>query len=343
MLRARLAGLTWALVVSLAAQLQARESNCVAAIQIDGPDSEAERLRAMLKRGVLAGPSEPVCGRAELGLEQVTPGWRVTLELDGRRTDRVVEVIEDAAAWVESWFVPLLERPATLAAEDESEAPQERPAGPNQAEPQSHEKGPRVDRGASDSDSAEDAETGHRDPVVAGGIGLLGSLSGAEDGSVWAGTGLLGRLVLQDAVWFAATVGAFVDPAVGEESAAGEDLRRRLITVSVGGGGRARLAPGVAVDVGAGVGLVSALATFSDDGDTLSDDESAGQVEALGMATVEIGSGWRLLGGVSAAMLVGLEKSSPDDVGDPEEALPTHPSFLASFSVGLGYGFLAVH
>ena len=116
-----------------------------------------------------------------------------------------------------------------------------------------------------------------------------------------------------------------------------------MIAISVRAGGRARLSPAVAVDIGAGAGLVSAVATFSDDGITLSDDEGVGKVEALGIATLELGSGWQLLGGVSGGMLFGLEESSPDDVGDPEEALPTYPGFLASVAAGVGYRFSGVH
>ena len=130
------------------------------------------------------------------------------------------------------------------------------------------------------------------------------------------------------------------DAILTDESLASDDLRRRLLLASVRGGGRLRLSERAALDLGLGLGLVSALAHHEQSDGSVGVD-SEGALLGEGLATLVLQSQprlWWFVGG-SLAGVVPAESTDPDDE-EAATALPAaYPSVLVSLQVGAAYGW----
>ena len=146
-----------------------------------------------------------------------------------------------------------------------------------------------------------------------------------------------GQLMLGETLWLGAVATGMLDPVLGEQSLAGDDLRRQAARLSIRGGARIRVADRMALDVGAGVGLVSAYAQQTGGGLSLRDDESGVFFEGLAVLGFEPTPHWLVLGGLSLATLVPFEGTEPAE--DPEDLLPTLHGLEAALLLGAGYRF----
>lgn len=285
-----------------------------------------------------------------MALEPIGNHWRVAFEVDGRRVEREVQVLSNAATWAESWLLPRLapvapacERapetaPAGVAAPYPEEAPDAVPALPSRPSQRDHE-----ELGASErttTHSSTDVESGlpgesRLSPAAPSGqLASLGQLALTQDASVWGGAGLSGQLILSGGPWFGASFTHWWVPLAGERSATQGEPRWRVQEVAVRAGWRIQLVPALATDVGIGAGL----ATGQVHGERgFSDDENATIVDWIGTLAYEPIRHWVLLAGLSAGVL--LTRGNVGAAGAPssEESLPALPVARAAFVFGMGY------
>jgi hypothetical protein len=281
-------------------------------------------------------------------LEPVGRLWRVDLTLAERHVTRDVALVADAAAWVESWMMPALETPLRTSAASSPPAAEAPEAAPAAAEPAASQPG------ASTPQAAPEAPPTRQEPagpsVVAaaapaagtwpsGHVALSGALELGDDKSVWGGGALSGRLFLTETFWAEAALGAAFDPVFDDDSAVGDDVRRRLMRASVRAGMALPLGRSLAVDAGLGVGLVTAVAVRDDAEQSSSDDDGAILVEALSGVTLGLGR-WLLRGGLALRGAIAVD--APDDDSDTSATAPmpeAHPTAFGALELGVGYRF----
>ncbi len=337
---ATLAGVAAALSTPAA---QAVEPSCASALSIQGDERGSLELRRALEAGALGRDAADACHRAVVELRASGSGWTLSVQLGEDHVEREVESIADAAAWLESWLLPSVSEQAQPTEPDARDAPASAADEPLPSAPRSRPARTEADY----RDTATD--TGHTDTSPpppawrAGSIGLSLTTALADDRSAWGGGELGAQLFIGGPFCVGAGLGGAVDPFFDDDSAAGDDVQRRLLWASVRVGSMWDVGSGVSVGAGLGVGLVSAVAQHRDEGVTTTDDEGAALAEFLVMAAVDVGSSLALTGGLGLEAVVGLEGDEADDrdsmTADGTPMPAAHPSLFGSARVGLAYRF----
>lgn len=310
------------------AQTTATNSTCVSSLSIEGDD--AEELRTLLRNRQLLEGETTACERAQITLRRVEAGWSVALAQAGDRVEREVRSLDDAAAWVESWLVPM-----------EAPEPAPRPA------PKVSEVNPPA-RDAKLEEELRELDALPNEPAspstVVGSLGALVSVGFADDETDWSGGELRGQLTLNDQIWFGASVGVLGDPILlaGDDSESGEDVTRSQLRAAIRMGGRLRLSPAAHFDLGVGGGIASARVSWEpDEGSDYADTEGAAFAELLATYEHRLTPRWSLLVGAALGAVIALEAeegNDPDDAFEPDLP-PAHPRFLGSIGLGVGYSF----
>lgn len=324
-------------LVSAVAPTHAAERTCAEVLTLAGPEVATAELGAALRRGVLADVPGARCSDATLALEVVPGGYRVTMTLGAERVERVVAEPADAAAWVESWLVPAAED-----AERQTAAPDEAATPPGAATEPEIAPPPSATVEAVATAPAPDPTGPARMLAVAGHVGLAPTVAVGEDSSVWGGAEALVQVTVDDAAWLGVGFAGLIDTVLTDDSAAGDDLRRRLLRATMRGGGRVRLAPSAALDLGLGIGLVSALAHHEREGaPTIVDSEGAFVAE--GLATLLLSPTRRvwLFVGLSGGGIAALEGSEAGETDDFATLPAAHPKFLGGVTLGAALGWQA--
>jgi hypothetical protein len=292
---------------------------CSWALRLDGRGGPT--LRALLVEHNVLALESPVCGRALASLAPSERGWRLNLSLDGDQVTRDVGTIDDAAAWVESWLLPLAEGEPEEATAAITVPPME-----SEAE--------RLAALAAHLPAPAAAER------LSARVSLLGLTSFAQDGSNWNGAEINGQLTWHDALWFGSGIGFLTDPLFGGDSSAGDNVRRQLLRAGVRAGGRLLLKRDLRLDLGLGGGFALAYVKGKDAGRVVQDDESVVFGELVSLLEYRPHPNWVLLTGLSLS-LTGPFKRDEGQQDANEQALPPgHPRWLGSLSFGLGYTFV---
>ena len=153
---------------------------------------------------------------------------------------------------------------------------------------------------------------------------------------------MAGQLQLSHWWWVGASLAGAVDPVVDDDSAVGDDVRRRMLRASIRGGLRWPIAAATSAQVGVGVGLLTALAIRQDEAGRRTNDEGAAFAELLAAAAYAVGGATELLGGVSLQTAIALEGEDDGSQAARLQEAPVpapHPSLIGTAWGGVAYRF----
>jgi hypothetical protein len=304
-------------LVSSAALADGGES-CDRALTIDGPPERVVELRAALNRTSLHTLADPTCAEALVSLRERDGGYSIALVIGGAHVNRDVTTIDAAATWVEGWLsVPPAElRPPATAAEPALEPR----APPRKAPERDSPVSPDPPRLIFVRPSAQ--------------VGLLATGAAGNDGSLWSGGELLGRLHMTPTLWFGGAVGLDADTAL---TGPAEEATRFTTRAALRVGARLPVARRLDAVLGVGFGVTWGNAFASFDGDDEDLDQGGGFVEAHADATYRVSSRFSLIGGFAARGRL-LSRGERED--ETERLMPdAMPPVTGELRLGAGWDF----
>jgi hypothetical protein len=296
----------------------AEGNSCDSALTIDGPPEGVSALRAALNESSLHSSADATCAEALVSLREREGGYSIALAIGGAHVQRDVATIDAAATWVEGW---LSTPPSELRDPAGEAASAVDPAPPRGA-------GPQKDRAA-----APDATR-----VIVlnppGQFGLVATGAAGNDGSLWSGGELFGRLHMNPTLWFGGAVGFDADTAW---TGPAQEATRFTARAALRGGAKLPLTPRLDAILGAGFGVTWGIAirTFDDEDEDIN--HGGGFIEAHADAAYHVSTRLSLIGGLAARGRLLSTRATEDET---ERLMPdAMPPVTGELRLGAGWDF----
>ena len=296
---------------------------CAVTLPIAASPAQSGQLRALLGSGVLSQQSDPVCSAAQVRLSGTEAPWQLSLTVDGDSVKREVATMDDAAAWIESWLMPLID-PIAGGAEIATAAGGQGAAGTplgqgspsDSAKPASAAPIPTASAAPSTLNAPPGPAPFFRPYAGLGLLALVGS-----DASIWGGPVAGVGTSLGEHWWVGASGATAFEPVVQSDSPSAPNTERELLLLGLEGGPRLRAGARAELGASVGMGIVSATATQQVDGGQR-EGYSKGVYGNAGLrGSLDLGWGFSLQSSVSLLLFVAEEPSAPAATSTPIDPL----------------------